>query len=128
MAKLVVPNIKVRWAVEKVKGTYKRLLCEYVKEDHPTKKGEHINVLKREWVDAERGWMIYFPAGHSLHIATAEEMQKLGFMDEEGKIIHAGLVDMTTGLPVETDADPLQEMKRTVARHTRDDFSSHFEG
>lgn len=128
MAKLAGPNVKVRWAAEKVKGTYKKLMCRYEREDHPTKGNEHINVLKREWVDEERGWMVYFPAGHSLHIATEEEMKRLGFMDNSGRLLHAGLVDMTTGLPVESDADPLAEMKRTVARHTRDDFSAHFEG
>lgn len=117
------PNVKVRWAAKKVKGTYRKMVCRYETEDHPTKKNEKINKLVKEIVEAPRGWMIFFPAGHSLHIASEEEMKRHGFMDAEGRMVRAGLVDMQTGLAIETENDPLAALERGVEMNTRTDFS-----
>lgn len=121
-------NIKVRWACEKLKGKYKKNVIRYELEDDPMNPDKKIKVRREEVVTADRGWMIYFPGGHSLHIATETEMKQHGFMDEDGNLLKAGLVDMATGLPVDLDADPLDQLKRVVARSTRDDFGAHLEG
>ena len=84
-------------------------------------------MLFRSFVEAPRGWMIYFPAGHSLHIASEEEMKRLGFMDADGTMLRAGLVDMQTGLAIETENDPLAALERGVAMNTRSDFSMALE-
>jgi len=42
-------------------------------------------------VKEEDGWMVYFPAGHSLRIRKESEMIRLGFMDAPD------LVDTNTG-------------------------------
>jgi hypothetical protein len=120
-------NIKVRWACEKVKGKYTVRQIRYEVTEDPLDPAKKTRKRVEENVQKDRGWMVYFPAGHSLHIPTREEMIARGFMDEEGNLAKAGLVDMATGLPVDLEADPLQQLKRIVQRSTRDDFASHLE-
>lgn len=114
---------KARWAVEKLKGKFQRTVHRYVKEE-----GDDVPKLKTEVVTQDRGWMVYFPSGNSIHIYDPAEMKRHGFMDENGKVRMAGYVDMETGLPVDVEVDPLTEYKRRAHQHgASDDFATHLE-
>lgn len=88
-------NIVRRYQVERLSGTKKVTKAKYVFDD-PDHKTSHIEY---EEVEEPLGFMVYFPAGHSIRIATETELRRLGF----NRI--PGLVDQDTGEIIEQDRD-----------------------
>lgn len=62
-------RIKPAFTVEKLDGTYKRTVYERDKE-----KG-----LIRKEEEAPRGYLVRMLKGHSIHVATYPELERLGF-------------------------------------------------
>ena len=92
-------NIKPRYEVEKVDEmvTETRLVRE-----------DGRNVEKK--VEVPFGFMVYFPAGHSIRVKTEEELKRLGY---DGP---AELIDEETGDVVGSTAQT--SLKRAVQRRT----------
>lgn len=99
------PNVMPKYQVEKLDGTFTRTIAKFNDETHR---------LEYEEVECERGWMIYFPQGHSMHITNAAEMKRLGYTDGPS------MVDMETG----DDVVQLHQLGNTpkdvVQRRTRE--------
>lgn len=97
------PNVMPKYQVEKLEGTFTRTIAKFNDETHR---------LEYEEVECDRGWMIYFPQGHSMHITNEVEMHRLGYTDGPG------MVDMETGDDVTQMRQP--SPKEIVGRRTRE--------
>lgn len=64
------------WMATKLDGTYKKRVYK-----------KTLTGLVSEEVDAPCGWLIQFPKGHSIHVPTEEEMERLGYTALEGPLV-----------------------------------------
>lgn len=75
-------NVRPRYEVERLEGTV--IETHVVREDGR-------NVEKE--VEVPAGYMVYFPAGHSIRVRTDEELKRLGYdqpaelIDEDGEVV-----------------------------------------
>jgi len=92
-------DVKPAYEVEMLEG--KEMVTRSYYEDGTYKQVE-------EKVD--RGWMVYFPNGHSIRVRSSDEMRRLGFMDAPN------LLDMETGEEVH---NPKVSLKENARRKTR---------
>lgn len=103
--------IKARFQAKKLEGTYIKRKALYVpvldEDGNKTKQRK----LEYQEVEEDRGWMIYFPNGASIHIATEAEFKRMGY-DKTPP-----LVDLETG-DVVADADS-NDLERHVERKTK---------
>jgi hypothetical protein len=110
-------NIKPRFQTKKLEGTYIKRCAVYV---HTLdENNEKTDQRRLEYVDKEcpKGWMVYFPNGASIHIATMEELKRMGY----DKI--APLQDLESG---EIVSDPGGfDLERDVERKTKPTRSSN---
>lgn len=90
-------NIKPRYEVEELKGT-----VEITRVKRDSEAGKNVE----ETVEVDAGYMVYFPAGHSIRVADKEELKRLGF-DQP-----AELIDEETGDVVGSTAQ--STLKRNV--------------
>jgi hypothetical protein len=83
--------------VEEMNGTETvmqyQYVNEYVLDDDGTelRDADNHRIMKsRERkevaVEQPRGWMVYFPRGHSVHVRTRKEMQRLGYLDAPQRV------------------------------------------
>lgn len=94
-------DVKPRFETEAIKGkTYQRNVY--------THDGKGLKATKKE---TKRGYMVYFPQGHSIHVRDDVELKRLGFHRTPA------LVDMTTGeeLPAQLNTS----LKERSARMTK---------
>lgn len=104
-----MPDSKPRFEVEELEGTRKRTIYKSEKDD----KGKHMQFVAEE-IDEPAGFMVYFPSGSSIRIATREELERLEFADP------AGYVDMDSGEAVEPATSvSLKELSRRKAKPSR---------
>jgi len=87
-------NVKPRFEVHKLDGLAPRTVVK--SKVDPTRKDKDGNPVllggfEYKTVQADAGWMVYFPSGASIHVWTQEEMERQGFLREPT------LVDMETG-------------------------------
>ena len=108
--------IKPRYQTKKLDGTFTKRCAVYVAvldED-----GNKTSQRRLEYVEKEmdKGWMVFFPNGSSIHIATESELKRMGY----DRPSH--LVDMETGDIVgvsgEFDLEQDVERKTTPTRHS----------
>lgn len=71
------------FTVEKLEGTYTKNMASKVGFG-----------LETAPVETERGWLVTFPRGHSIHIETMAELKRMGFtatevplVDEDGDVV-----------------------------------------
>ena len=102
-----------QFMVEKLKGTYKRLVHSW-KPKLDTKgkpmqneKGKTIMERAKEEVDTPAGFMVYTSKGDTLHVTTYEELKRLGFHTDPS------VVDMETGEVIE---NPVMNLKSHAIR------------
>lgn len=94
-------DIKPRFETEAVnQQTYHRTLAKH--------DGKGLSYAKKK---AAKGFMVYFPQGHSIHVPNEKELKRLGFHRS------ANMVDMVTGEEI-----PAMNMslKERVARKTKE--------
>lgn len=91
---------------------YERKLVEVVDDD-----GEVVKRMKLvrtpERVEEVKGFMVYFPAGHSVFFESEEQLKRYGLTKD------AELVDMNTGLSVNEMSKRSMTPKQIVTRNTR---------
>jgi hypothetical protein len=97
------PNAVRRFEVEPVDGKKNMTIAEYDKE----KGGGFKYEVKKE----EFGYMVYFPAGHSIRVRDMAELRRLGYDKQPG------LVDLESGEVLQEDMD--MSPKAIVNRKTR---------
>lgn len=104
-------DILPRFEVEKLPGTYKKMVHKYVPvKDEIT--GEVTGrTLTQVEVEVPKGWMVYFPNGSSIHVPTEREMRRLKF-DQDPT-----LIEMNSGEEVEGEFS--MSLKSRSARKTR---------
>ena len=93
-------NVKPAFEVEILEGTVKREIVTMVE-------GE----LETSTIEEPRGYMIYFPSGHSIRVRNHKELTKLGFHTAPN------LVDMDSGDAV--SAPSQRSLKSEVQRKTK---------
>lgn len=78
--------------VTKLEGTYE--VTQYRMEPYgkENKNGEKKHRLVQEKIEKPKGWLVTFPKQHrehwhSIHIATIEEMERLGFSNTEVPLV-----------------------------------------
>lgn len=77
------PHYRPAFMVQKLEGTFKKKLVSRDKKQ---------GFVYKE-VDRDRGWLVSFPAkhasakGHSIHIESYEELERLGFADTEVPLV-----------------------------------------
>jgi len=96
--------IKPAYEVHPFSGTTKRRVYGF------DKKSRQLTV---EEVDAEGGYMVYFPKGHSIRVFDDEHLKVLGF-DQPAK-----LIDMETGEESGEAHGSLRQHSRRVTRRTK---------
>lgn len=92
-----------RFEAEAVDGKKNVVVAEYDKE----KGGGFKYEVKQE----DFGYMVYFPAGHSIRVRDLAELKRLGFDRQPG------LVDLESGDTIQEDMD--MSPKAIVNRKTR---------
>lgn len=100
-------NMKLAYEVEEI-GPYKRV-------QRTAKKVDTGLVFTEEAVEYDGGWMVYFPAGHSIRVETREEMIRLGFMEPPP------VIDMETGeevTPPGHTLSPKEMVKRATSQRS----------
>jgi hypothetical protein len=103
---MLQPKIKPRYEVEKLDGQFTVKRYKYVK-DEKTDHGQFV----REDAKQDRGYMVYFPNGSSVHVPTEKELERLGFSEPPD------LIDMESG---ETVPQPQTvSLKEHSARMTK---------
>lgn len=109
-------SIKRRFQTKKLDGTYIKQVAMYVAtlDEDGNKTG--AKRLEYKEIEADRGWMVYFPNGASIHIASEEELKRMGY-DKEPE-----LVDLDTGEVVgggeSLDLERHVERKTKTTRHS----------
>lgn len=94
-------DIKPRFETEAVnQQTYQRT---FAKHD-----GKGLSYEKKK---ANKGFMVYFPQGHSIHVPNEKELKRLGFHRQPG------MIDMVSGEEVPMQAN--MSLKERVARKTK---------
>ena len=82
-------NVKKAFEAHRIEGTFTRIVYDY--EEVKNAKGKLVRQRTETKVETPMGWMVYFPNGSSIHIHSAEEMERLGFHEEPD------LIDLDTG-------------------------------
>ena len=123
--------IKRKFEVHKLEGTgTRRIATPKADKKRKDKNGNPVLLGGFDYEDKEvdAGWMVYFPSGSSIHVWTAEEMERQGFgyIDPDGEfhVGQASLVDMETGEPPAPTEDgnslkARSERKTHVTRSSR---------
>lgn len=78
-------------------------------------------VFETEEVEDTRGYMVYMPQGHSIHVRSKDELRRLGFLGQ------GHIVDMNSGEVVpETREVSLKELneRRTRSRRNSSQMTS----
>lgn len=103
--------IRKRFQTKKLDGTYIKHQAVYVPvlDEDGNKTGQRRLEFKE--VELERGWMVYFPNGASIHIAREDELKRLGFDKEPD------LVDLETGDVIGQGAS--MDLEHHVERKTK---------
>lgn len=92
-------DVKPEFEVEILEGTEK-VIRSFYEDGKFTQKEETI----------PRGYMVYFPAGHSIRVRSMEEMRRLGFDRAPN------LVDMESGEEIPKSNTSLKENTRRRTR------------
>ena len=92
-------DIKPAYEVEALEGTQEVTLTKLVD-----------GVITQTVEEVPLGWMVYFPAGHSIRVRTIEELHRMGFDAPPD------LLDMESG---ETVALSNTSLKENTRRKTR---------
>jgi hypothetical protein len=79
-----------RFEVEEIEGTVTVMIATPQRRKNNAGKSVS-NGFNFEPKEVDGGFMVYFPAGHSIRVKDEQELQRLGFMGP------APLVDMNTG-------------------------------
>lgn len=103
--------IKRRFQTKKLDGTYLKQKAVYVStlDEDGNKTGQKR--LEFQEIEMERGWMVYFPNGASIHIQREDELKRMGY-DREPE-----LVDLDTGEVIGDGAS--LDLERHVERKTK---------
>ncbi len=111
-------DIKPKYEVHKANGTFKRVYYKVIyKTDDKgktllDKDGNKIYLnLEQFEKEEDRGFMVYFPDGHSIHVRNENKLKELGFNKP------ANFVDMETG--EEVDQPLAISLKELSARKTQ---------
>lgn len=109
--------IKRRFQTKKLEGTYIKHKAVYVPVlDEDGNKIPGQKRLEFQEVEVERGWMVYFPNGASIHIQREDELKRMGYDREPD------LVDTETGDSVgggeSLDLERHVERKTKTTRHS----------
>jgi hypothetical protein len=75
------------FTVVKLEGRTTRTMARMEPFGKPDKNGNPKHKLVYEQVPLELGFEVKFPRGHSIHVATAEELYELGYGDPEVPLI-----------------------------------------
>lgn len=104
-------SIKRRFQTKKLEGTYIKQKAMYVPilDEEGNKTGSKR--LEYQEIEADRGWMVFFPNGASIHIASEDELKRMGYDKEPA------LVDLDTGEVVGDGAS--LDLERHVERKTK---------
>lgn len=73
----------------------------YEQDGEPDAKGNVKRVLTQKQVTTKGGWLVIFPSGHSIRLATDEQLRHFG-LEQQAK-----LVDRDTGLEVNAHGIPV---------------------
>lgn len=112
-----VPNVRPAFEVEKLEGTYFVTTAQYTPktdvDGKPILRKSGMPVYERSFKKEERprGFMVYFPQGHSTHIPTEELLIDLGYAARPKK------VDIVLGEEVPEGMD--ESLKELSIRKTR---------
>lgn len=93
-------NIKPAFEVEVLEGTKDKLITKMVE-----------NEIVQETVQVPKGYMVYFPSGHSIGVESHAKLKKLGFDQAPN------LIDMDSGDVV--SAPSQRSLKSDVERKTK---------
>ncbi len=80
---------------------YEEVHYAYEQDGQPDKKGNIKHNLTQKKVITKGGWLIIFPNGHSIRLATDEQLRHFG-LEQKAK-----LVDRDTGLEVNEHGIPV---------------------
>jgi hypothetical protein len=95
-------NVRPRFETENVNGeVYQRTLAKH--------DGKGLSYARKK---ANKGFMVYFPQGHSIHVPNEKELKRLGFHRQ------AGLIDMESGEEIPMNLN--MSLKERVARKTKE--------
>ena len=103
-------QLKPRFQVKKVEGTFVKKVAFYetIENEAGEKIGKRLAYKDKE---CDRGYMVYFPNGASIHIESEEELKRMGYNRPPS------LVDMESGDEVAAEAE--LDLERDVQRKTR---------
>jgi len=113
-------NIKPAFQVEKLEGTFTRTVMVIEEDVRKVGPNQDKSLIIRKLVPKKEqyqdAYMIYFPQGHSIHVASddVEQLQRIGVFNKPD------YVDMNTGevVPVNLDLSPKEIVERkTHVRH-----------
>lgn len=82
-------RIEMAYEVHKLPGEVKVERCKIEKRDAGN--GKTRNVIVREQLKADAGYMVHFPNGNSIRVATKEKLAEMGFD------VPAPFIDMESG-------------------------------
>lgn len=112
MSAAVQTNLKMKFEVEPVaeRKIIERVAVREESEDANGKKRAHLRFETKERIIRD-GYMVYFPAGHSIFVESHAMLVKLGLAGAPT------VVDMNTGeeVPIQETLSP----KQLVERNTR---------
>ena len=91
-----------RFQVEAIEGKVMDNIASY-----DPKTGFEYKTEKKDF-----GFMVYFPAGHSIRVANEAELTRLGFHRQPG------LVNMSDGEIVEPDSDEIDNSPKAVVQRS----------
>lgn len=103
-------QLKPRFQVKKLDGTFVKKVAFYetIENEEGVKIGKRLTYRDKE---CDRGFMVYFSNGASIHIESEDELKRMGYNKA------ASLVDMETG--DEVAAEVQFDLERDVQRKTR---------
>lgn len=107
-------KIKKRFQVKKLEGTYTKRKAVYVPvlDEDGNKTGQRR--LEYQEVEVDKGWMVFFPNGSSIHVEREDELKRMGY-DREPE-----LVDLTTGDTIgEGESTDLEQHVARKTKNTR---------
>src|SRR5690606_28394556 len=77
------PQVRPAFMVQKLEGKVKREIIEF------DAKGRKV----RKTVEADAGWLVKFPKGHSIRVFDEAELTRMGFdrtiplLDDDGEVV-----------------------------------------
>lgn len=90
------------YQVRELEGTRKKTIYEM---DKKTK------TLREKEVEVDKGYMVFFPRGHSIHVETEAELRRLGFHRKPNEVTPGDEADLE-----EPRGPDLEELNRRVTR------------